>query len=111
MLDVDDLSAAEVADVLDRAKADDRINTLEGRGVALYFQKPSARTRHSAELAVVHLSGHPVTVLDHEVGIDTRGERPRIWLESSVATTPSSVHASSIMASWSGWQRCRRCRS
>ena len=72
VLDVDDLSAAEVADVLDRAKADDRINTLEGRGVALYFQKPSARTRHSAELAVVHLSGHPVTVLDHEVGIDTR---------------------------------------
>ena len=72
VLDVDDLSAAEVADVLDRAKADYRINTLEGRGVALYFQKPSARTRHSAELAVVHLSGHPVTVLDHEVGIDTR---------------------------------------
>ncbi len=72
VLDVDDLSAAEVADVLDRAKADYRINALEGRGVALYFQKPSARTRNSAELAVVHLSGHPVTVLDHEVGIDTR---------------------------------------
>ncbi|MCE2531379.1 MAG: ornithine carbamoyltransferase [Acidimicrobiia bacterium] len=72
VLDVDDLSTAEILNVLNRAKADDRVNTLEGRGVALYFQKPSARTRHSAELAVVQLSGHPVTVTDTEVGIDTR---------------------------------------
>ena len=72
VLDVDDLSAAEVADVLDRAGTGDRSNALEGRGVALYFQKPSARTRHSAELAVAQLSGHPVTVTDNEVGIDTR---------------------------------------
>lgn len=72
VLDVDDLSAAEVAEVLQRARAGHRSNALEGRGVALYFQKPSARTRHSAELAVAHLSGHPVSVLDHEVGIDTR---------------------------------------
>ena len=72
VLDVDDLSAAEVADVLDRARRADRTSTLEGRGVALYFQKPSARTRHSAELAVVELSGHPVTVTDAEVGIDAR---------------------------------------
>ena len=72
VLDVDDLSATEVADVLDRAGTGDRVNALEGRGVALYFQKPSARTRHSAELAVVELSGHPVTVAGNEVGIDTR---------------------------------------
>ncbi|MCY3924545.1 MAG: ornithine carbamoyltransferase [bacterium] len=72
VLDADDLSAAEVHEVLNRAKATHRVNALEGRGVALYFQKPSARTRHSAELAVAHLSGHPVTVLDHEVGIDAR---------------------------------------
>ena len=87
VLDVDDLSAAEVADVLDRAKADRRINALEGRGVALYFQKPSARTRHSAELAVAHLSGHPVTVLDHEVGIDTRESA------EDVARTLACYHA------------------
>ena len=72
VLDIDDLSAAEVAEVLNRAKAGYRINVLEDRGVALYFQKPSARTRHSAELAVVHLSGHPVSVTDQEVGIDSR---------------------------------------
>ena len=72
VLDVDDLSAADVVDVLNRAKASHRMNTLEGRGVALYFQKPSARTRHSAEMAVVQLSGHPVSLTDTEVGIDDR---------------------------------------
>ena len=72
VLDVDDLSAAELAEVLSRAQIGDPDRVLEGRGVALYFQKPSARTRHSAELAVVQLSGHPVTVTDQEVGIDTR---------------------------------------
>jgi ornithine carbamoyltransferase len=72
VLDVDDLSGAEVADVLQRAGHRARLDTLDGRGVALYFQKPSARTRNSTELAVVHLSGHPVTVTDQEVGIDSR---------------------------------------
>lgn len=72
VLDIDDLSTAEVVEVLNRAKAGYRMNVLEDRGVALYFQKPSARTRHSTELAVVHLSGHPVTVTDQEVGIDSR---------------------------------------
>ena len=30
-----------------------------GRGMALVFEKPSARTRHSMEMAVVQLGGHP----------------------------------------------------
>ncbi len=71
-LDIDDLSAPEIEDILNRAKTAYRSGALAGRGVALYFQKPSARTRHSAELAAVQLSGHPVTVADHEVGIDVR---------------------------------------
>lgn len=72
VLDVDDLSDAELAEVLSRAQVADPDRVLEGRGVALYFQKPSARTRHSTEMAVVQLAGHPVSVADHEVGIDTR---------------------------------------
>lgn len=72
VLDVDDLTAAEMADVFGRAGVSERLDVLAGRGVALYFQKPSARTRHSTEMAVVHLSGHPITVLDQEVGIDVR---------------------------------------
>jgi ornithine carbamoyltransferase len=36
------------------------------------FEKPSARTRSSMELAVVQLGGHPVSVRGDEVGIDRR---------------------------------------
>lgn len=45
---------------------------LEGRGVALIFEKPSNRTRHSMEMAVVHLGGHPVYTRGEEVGFDVR---------------------------------------
>jgi ornithine carbamoyltransferase len=40
--------------------------------VALLFEKPSARTRTSMEMAVVQLGGHPITLRNEEVGIDTR---------------------------------------
>ncbi len=87
VLDVDDLSAAEMADVLRRAGHEERLDALDGRGVALYFQKPSARTRHSTEMAVVHLSGHPITVSDQEVGIDSRESA------EDLARTLGSYHA------------------
>src|SRR4029079_19215432 len=45
---------------------------LAGRGVALLFEKPSARTRHSSEMAVVQLGGHPITTRGEEVGLDVR---------------------------------------
>ncbi len=45
---------------------------LVGRGVALLFEKPSNRTRHSMEMAVVQLGGHPVYTRGEEVGLDVR---------------------------------------
>jgi ornithine carbamoyltransferase len=45
---------------------------LAGKGVALVFQKPSARTRNSMEMAVVQLGGHPVYIQKDEVGLGTR---------------------------------------
>ena len=45
---------------------------LRGQGVALYFEKPSARTRNSMELAVVQLGGHPVYLQPQELGIGSR---------------------------------------
>jgi ornithine carbamoyltransferase len=45
---------------------------LAGQGVALLFQKPSARTRNSTEMAVVDLGGHPVYIQGTEVGLDER---------------------------------------
>jgi ornithine carbamoyltransferase len=72
LLDVDDLSAAELATVLDLAERPDPPQVLAGQGAALFFEKPSSRTRVSMEMAVVQLGGHPVSLRNEEVGIDTR---------------------------------------
>jgi ornithine carbamoyltransferase len=74
LLDVTDLDADEVRVVLDLARSDpiELGRPLEGRGVALIFEKPSTRTRHSTEIAVVQLGGHPVYTRGEEIGIDTR---------------------------------------
>ena len=72
LLEVDDLDASEFARILDLSERDDLPKLLEGRGAALLFEKPSARTRTSMEMAVVQLGGHPVTLRNEEVGIDTR---------------------------------------
>jgi ornithine carbamoyltransferase len=45
---------------------------LRDKGVALYFEKPSARTRNSMELATAQLGGHPVYLQPSELGIGTR---------------------------------------
>jgi len=72
LLDIDDLSAAELADVLRVAADPAPAPVLAGKGVALVFEKPSARTRNATEMAVVQLGGHPLTLRAEEVGIDTR---------------------------------------
>jgi ornithine carbamoyltransferase len=71
VLEVDDLGPVGLEAVLELAGRPSA-RTLEGRGVALVFEKPSARTRNSSELAVVALGGHPVYIQGTEVGIDTR---------------------------------------
>src|SRR3712207_8516730 len=43
------------ARVLDLAEAPSPPRVLDGRGMALLFEKPSARTRNSMEVAVVQL--------------------------------------------------------
>lgn len=73
-LEVDDLSCDELEEVMTLAllPAVELPKSLSGRGVAMVFEKPSARTRNSTELAVVALGGHPVYVQGVEVGIDVR---------------------------------------
>ena len=74
LLDITDFTPEEVRAVL--TLADAPIESLErplaGRGAALIFEKPSNRTRHSMEMAVVQLGGHPVYTRGEEVGFDTR---------------------------------------
>ena len=71
-LEIDDLAPDELATVLDLAESPDLPLALHRRGVALLFEKPSARTRHSMEIATVELGGHPVYVRPQEVGLDVR---------------------------------------
>jgi ornithine carbamoyltransferase len=72
LLDVDDLSPAELARVLDLAEVTAPAKLLDGQGVAMLFEKPSARTRHSMEMAVVQLGGHPAYITGVEIGLDDR---------------------------------------
>ncbi len=72
LLDITDLSADELPVVLDLAQRPDLPRVLAGKGVALIFEKPSNRTRHSMEMAVVQLGGHPVYTRGDEVGFDVR---------------------------------------
>ena len=72
LLTVADLSADELATVLDLAERSDLPKQLSGLGVALIFEKPSNRTRQSMEMAVVNLGGHPVYTRGEEIGFDVR---------------------------------------
>jgi ornithine carbamoyltransferase len=76
-LEVDDLDPATLAGLLKQADAwkhapESVPPLLAGLGVAMVFEKPSARTRTSTEMAVATLGGHPVYLRQEEVGIGTR---------------------------------------
>ena len=73
-LEVDDLDRAEFGRVVALAEqsAEELDRSYTGKGVACIFEKPSARTRNSTEMAVVQLGGHPVYITGEEIGIDKR---------------------------------------
>ncbi len=84
-LRVDDLSAPELLGVLGDAaelKAARRAATgrgraemaggLDGRSVAIVFEKPSLRTRVSFEVAIHELGGHPLKIDRDEIGLGKR---------------------------------------
>jgi ornithine carbamoyltransferase len=72
LLTVSDLGREGIEAVLALSERRDLGQTLAGKGVALVFQKPSARTRNSMEMAVVQLGGHPIYIQKEEVGLGTR---------------------------------------
>ncbi len=71
-LEVDDLTPGELREVLACAAAPPQPTLLDRRSVGLYFEKPSLRTRHSCEVAVVQLGGHPLTFRQEEAGAGVR---------------------------------------
>jgi ornithine carbamoyltransferase len=87
LLTIADLDRDSLSAILDLSVRADLGRPLEGRGVAMIFQKPSARTRNSMEMAVVQLGGHPVYIQKEEVGLGTRESA------EDVARTMACYHA------------------
>ena len=72
LLDIDDLTHSAWEAVVTGGLETPAPQPLRGQGVALLFEKPSARTRNSTEMAVVDLGGHPIYIQGTEVGLDVR---------------------------------------
>ncbi len=87
LLSIADLDAAAFHEILALSERDDLGAPLAGEGVALVFQKPSARTRNSMEMAAIQLGAHPVYIQKEEVGL---GERETA---EDVARTLACYHA------------------
>lgn len=71
LLSIRDLTAADFDRILELSEQP-APRVLDDKGVALYFEKPSARTRNSMELATAQLGGHPVYIQKDELGIGSR---------------------------------------
>ncbi len=88
LLDISDLDSNDLEEILSLSTLDHYPKVLANKGVALVFEKPSARTRNSSEMAVVQLGGHPVTIRADEVGLSSARETPH-----DLAMTLSCYHS------------------
>jgi ornithine carbamoyltransferase len=86
LLSIRHLSAADLNWIL-TATEQPHPRPLKGKGVALYFEKPSARTRNSMEMATAQLGGHPVYIQKDELGV---GHRESV---ADVTRTLASYHS------------------
>jgi ornithine carbamoyltransferase len=97
-----DWTAGELHELLDRAhelkallKRGERPQTLQGRALAMFFEKQSLRTHVTFEAGMSQLGGHAILLRPEQVGIGTR-ESPRDvasnlsrWVDGIVARTYS----------------------
>jgi ornithine carbamoyltransferase len=80
VLSIDDLTTSQVDDLMDlgaylkqrRKLAPSVITPIEGRSVAMVFEKPSLRTRVSFETAIRELGGHPIYLSKADIGLGSR---------------------------------------
>ena len=66
------------ADLKSRWKAGRRASPLNGRTLALIFEKPSLRTRVTFEVGIVQLGGRAVYLSGTEIGLGTRETVPDV---------------------------------
>lgn len=93
-LSVADLSAEEVLQMVQKAKAmkaDASARPLEGKQFALLFEKPSLRTRVSFEVGIRQMGGQCVYLSKDDVGLGTREPEEDIarvldrWVDGIIA--------------------------
>jgi ornithine carbamoyltransferase len=77
LISIHDLPREEVLEILDlaaRMKANPREHSraLEGKTLAMVFEKPSLRTRVSFESGMTQLGGHAIAIQGGEVGLGKR---------------------------------------
>ena len=95
-----DWSAEELRGILARAAELKRLNregkrpqTLEGRSLAMFFEKPSLRTHVTFEAGMTQLGGHAIWLRPEQVGIGTRETPGDVaanlsrWVDAIVART------------------------
>jgi ornithine carbamoyltransferase len=97
-----DWPADELHRMLDRArelkdldKAGERPQTLRGRVLAMFFEKPSLRTHVTFEAGMTQLGGHAILLRPEQIGIGTREAPGDVasnlsrWVDGIVARTYS----------------------
>ena len=109
-LDIADLDAAELREVLDLAHTIKKARRwtskpLEGRHIAMLFQKPSHRTRVSFEVGIARLGGHATTLSEQDVQLGVRetvGDAARVldrYVDGVVARLRSHADLIELAAS------------
>ena len=99
-LSVADWSADELLELLERARelkrlqhAGERPQTLRGRTLAMYFEKPSLRTHVTFEAGITQMGGHAILLRPEQVGIGTRESAEDVartlsrWVDCLMART------------------------
>jgi len=99
-LSVADWSAGDLLALNERARelralqrAGERPQTLLGRTLAMYFEKPSLRTHVTFEAGMTQLGGHAILLRPEQVGIGTRESAADVarnlsrWVDALVART------------------------
>ena len=95
-----DWPAEELRAILARARelkrlhrAGERPQTLQGRSLAMFFEKPSLRTHVTFEAGMTQLGGHAIWLRPEQVGIGTRESPGDVaanlsrWVDAMVART------------------------
>jgi ornithine carbamoyltransferase len=95
-----DWGAAELWEILDRARELKQLDrggkrplTLQGRVLAMFFEKPSLRTHVTFEAGMTQLGGHALLLRPEQIGIGTREAPADVarnlsrWVDGLVART------------------------